>query len=103
METQEEGWDQSQMMNFEQAGSILATMGFLPENVTPERPDYKLFEELWELLEGTAREGVKADDLKYILSIIRGYRDAAREIDCQPIEGKQGVAKMIVFDQEANF
>ena len=43
MESQEEEWDQTQLVSFDQAGSILATMGFLPENVTPERPDYKLY------------------------------------------------------------
>ena len=58
METQEDDWDRTKLITFQHAGSILATMGFLPENVTPERPDYALFEEMWELMEGPAREGV---------------------------------------------
>ena len=82
------------------AGSILATMGFLPENVTPERPDYKLFEEMWEIMDGEAREGVGTEDLGYMLMVIRGFRDPEIEVDCEPVEDKQGIARMIVFDDE---
>ena len=47
-----EDWTEESRISFEQAGSILATLGFLPENITPEKPDYALFEELWKMLEG---------------------------------------------------
>mmetsp|Transcript_33776 Transcript_33776/g.41745 ORF Transcript_33776/g.41745 Transcript_33776/m.41745 type:complete len:82 (+) Transcript_33776:1160-1405(+) len=80
----------------------MATMGFLPENVTPKHPDYKLFEEVWELMEGTANEGVKVQDLSYILMVIRGFRDGELEFECEPREEQQGLAKMIVFDEEGD-
>jgi len=63
MESQEVDWEPSKPLSFEQAGSILSSLGFLNENVTPQCPDFKLFQELWDLMEGTAREGVKQDDL----------------------------------------
>ena len=47
-------------------------MGFLPDNITDEFPDYKLFEELWELMEGTERDGVMEENLAYVLKVIRG-------------------------------
>ena len=43
MENSEEDWDQTQLVTFQHAGSILATVGFLQEDVTEDRPDYKLF------------------------------------------------------------
>ena len=55
------------MLSFEQAGSVLASMGFLPENLTPEHADFKLFEELWNMMDGTARKGINIDDISYIL------------------------------------
>jgi hypothetical protein len=55
------------MLSFEQAGSVLASMGFLPENVTPQRADFKLFEDLYNIMDGPARNGVKIDDIAYIL------------------------------------
>ena len=102
MEDSEEDWDMTQPVTFQHAGSILATMGFLQESVTEEKPDYKLFEELWELLEGTAREGVRKDDLAYALMVIRGAREPSREIDCQAVEDKQGLARFIVYDSDGN-
>lgn len=77
-------------------------MGFLPENVTAVKPDFKLFEDLWELLEGHDRKGVNINDLKFILQVIRGAKDPLREIDCEPVEGKRGLAKMVIFDQDGN-
>jgi len=47
MDECEDDWDQTMMISFQQTGSILATLGFLPANVVPEDNDYKLFEELW--------------------------------------------------------
>ena len=103
MAEQEEEWDPSQLVTFQQAGSILASMGFLQENVTPEHPDYALFEEIWELMEGTAREGVKVDDLAYVLKVIRGFRDSELEVECEAPEDKHGIFKMTVFDDEGLF
>ena len=40
MQAHEEGWDPDQLINFEQAGSIMITMGFLKEK------DFKLPEEV---------------------------------------------------------
>lgn len=103
MEAQEEEWDTTKSCSFEQTGSILASMGFLPENVTQAKPDFKLYEELWELMEGEDRKGVSIADLKYVLGVIRGARDSTREIDCEPVEGKTGLSKMIIFDQDGAF
>lgn len=77
-------------------------MGFLQETVTEEKSDYKLFQELWGLLEGEEREGVNKEDLAYILMVIRGVREPNRELDCQAEEDRQGVARYIIFDQEGN-
>lgn len=54
-------------ITFEQAGSILATMGFLSETVTPEKEDYHLFQQMWEILEHEEGKGVSVDDLAYVL------------------------------------
>jgi len=43
MAKQEDEWDPSQPVIFEQAGGILVTMGFLSERATEMHPDYKLF------------------------------------------------------------
>jgi len=102
MELHEEDWDQSQPIDFKQAGSIMVTMGFLSQNATPEHPDYVLFEEMWDLMEGKEREGVKVADLAYMLKVSRGYRNPEIEVDCQPAEGKNGLAKMIIFDRDGN-
>ena len=66
----------------------MTTMGFLNESVTEEKPDYKLFQELWSLLEGDERDGVNKEDLAYFLMVIRGVRQPDREVDCQAQEDK---------------
>ena len=58
-------------------------LGFLQENVTEEKPDYILVQELWHLLEGDERDGVNKEDLAYFLMVIRGVREPNREVDCQ--------------------
>ena len=100
---EQEDWDSSQLVSFQQAGSILATMGFLPEKVTPEHPDYALFEEIWELMEGTAREGVRVEDLAYILKVIRGYRDSEIEVECEAPGDRPGIFKMVIFTEDGDF
>ncbi len=90
------------MISFQQTGSLLATLGFLPANVQPDDNDYKLFEELWQIIDGEAREGISTENLKYVLSVLRGFRDSKLEVDCEPVQGKQGIAKIIIYDQEGN-
>lgn len=63
MDECEDDWDQTMMISFQQTGSILATLGFLPANVVPEDNDYKLFEELWQIIDGEVREGVVKENL----------------------------------------
>lgn len=75
-------------------------MGFLTETVTEEHTDYKLYEELWDLMDGTTREGIKKDDLAYMLKVIRGTRDPDLEVDEPAPEEKVGIAKFIIFDSE---
>ena len=98
IESNEEDWDMSQRISFQHAGSILTTMGFLQETVTEEKADYKLFQELWALMEGEARDGVSKDDLAYILMLILGVRDPAREVECPADPEKHGLARFIIFD-----
>ena len=45
----------------------MATLGFLPESARPGTHDYKLFEELWVMVDGEERTGINKDDLAYIL------------------------------------
>ena len=77
-------------------------MGFLPDNITDEFPDYKLFEELWELMEGTERDGVMQQNLAYVLKVIRGAYEPKREINEEAPEDKQGLARYIYIDDEEN-
>ena len=37
-----------------------------------------------------------------MLMVIRGMRDPAQEVDCEPLEDRQGVARFIVFDEDGN-
>jgi len=65
----------------------------LPEDVIKDYPDYKLFQLMWELIGGFEQEGAKVQDLKYVLMVIRGFRDPSLEVD-EPIdEEKQGLAR----------
>ena len=62
-------------------------MGFLQDRATQEHPDYKLFKDFWDLLEGDTRGGIKVSDLAYVLKIIRGYLTSDDvELDCEPPE-----------------
>lgn len=56
-------------------------MGFFPENITPEKNDYKLFEQMWEMIDGPERHAVATADLEYILMLVRGARFPEREVD----------------------
>lgn len=77
----------------------MATLGFLPENITPEKPDYALFEELWKMLDGEKFEGVEKDDFSYILQVIRGSRFPEREVEADPDDQKKGIDKQLVFNE----
>jgi len=83
MEAHEEDWNPEQNVSFDQFGSIITTVGFLSESVRPDHADYKLLQQLWEVMDGTAREGVNVVDLAYTLKIIRGFRDPALEVEDQ--------------------
>ena len=37
-----------------------------------------------------------------MLMVIRGLRNPAQEVDCDPLEDRQGVARFIVFDEEGS-
>ena len=37
-----------------------------------------------------------------MLMVIRGLRNPAQEVDLNPLEDRQGVARFIVFDEEGN-
>lgn len=52
------------------------------------KSDYKLFEELYEMMNGPEREGVTPADFSYILQIIRGSRFPEREVYADPDEDK---------------
>lgn len=103
MAKQEDEWDPSQPVIFEQAGGILVTMGFLSERATEMHPDYKLFQEFWDLVQGEIRGGIKVEDLAYVLKIIRGYRNSEMELDCEAPEECQGLAKFIIFNEDGDF
>lgn len=64
------------------------------------KPDYQLFQELWDLLSGNEREGVSKEDLSYVLLVVRGVRDVSREVDCEPNENAQGIARFIIYDED---
>ena len=107
MNEQEQEWDPLQPLNFNQAGSIFQTMGFLPEETREGRPDYALFEEFWEMVEGEQRGGIGFEDLYYLLEIIKGNSYSEREIDFNEhnekidIEvqmSKKGLSKYIYYD-----
>ena len=76
-----EDWNEGDRISFEQTGSIMATLGFLQENITPQKPDYALFEKLWAMMDGEKYNGVNADDLSYILLVVSGSKFPEREVD----------------------
>ena len=77
----------------------MATLGFLPENITPDKADYALFEELWQMMDGENTQGVSKADLSYILQIIRGIDWHDKEVDVEAQDGKEGIDKQIVFGE----
>lgn len=53
-------------------------------------------------MEGDERDGASKDDLAYVLMLILGVRDPAREVECQADPEKHGLARFIVFDEEGS-
>ena len=80
----------------------MATLGFLPENITPEKADYALFEQLWSMMDGENSGGVTKEDFSYVLQIIRGINWHEREVDVEAQEGKEGIDKQVVFGERGN-
>ena len=55
-------------------------MGFLPQSMSQESKELKIFKDLWDLLEGDKLNGVTVDNLLYALLIIRGVKLLNREV-----------------------
>ena len=111
MSIHEQEWDPSHPLSFNQAGSIIQTMGFLPEETREGRPDYAMFVEFWEMVDAEQRGGIAIVDLFYLLDIIRGSLFPDREIDfdehsekinVEAQMAKKGLSKYIYFDYENN-
>jgi len=52
MAKEEFEWEDSQPIPYQPCGSILTTLGFLPQSMSQESNDFKLFKDLWEVLDG---------------------------------------------------
>jgi len=79
MASEEQEWNDTQPIPYQPCGSILTTMGFLPQAMAPESNDFIKFKELWRLLGGEETNGVSVENLLYLLMIIRGADLASRE------------------------
>jgi hypothetical protein len=55
-------------------------MGFLPQTMAPESKDFKLFKDMWDLLEGEKNGGVSMENLLYLMLLIRGAKLPRREV-----------------------
>jgi len=100
MARQEEDWSPEKPIPYEQTGSVMTTLGFLSYNIQPDSADFALFQELWEVLDGENREGVTQNNLLYALLIIRGFKFPEREVNVDPEEGRQGIAKQAAFGND---
>ena len=80
----------------------MATLGFLPENIAPGKPDYTLFEGLWDLVDGENQGGITRQDLAYILKIIIGITLPEKEVKADVPEGKKGICKQVVFNEKGS-
>ena len=89
-------WTRDQPIPYQPCGSILTTLGFLPQSMSQESTDFKLFKELWALLGGIPPEqddsqessGVNEQNLLYMLLLIRGAKLPNREEETQPDENR---------------
>lgn len=80
MEQEVEEWDQSKPIPFQETGSVLTTLGFLPATLNPDDDDFSKFGLFWELVRGKERDGVSVGDLLYVLNIIRGAKFTELEV-----------------------
>jgi len=74
MATEEQEWDETDPIPYQPCGSILTTLGFLPQTMSQESADFKHFRDLWTLLEGDTNGGVSVENLLYMLLIVRGTK-----------------------------
>lgn len=58
-------------------------MGFLPQSMSQDSKDLKLFKDLWDLLDGEKNNGVLVDNLIYILLVIRGAKLVNKEVNIE--------------------
>jgi hypothetical protein len=56
--------------------------------MSQESTDYKLFQDLWALLDGEKQGGVSVDNLLYLLLLVRGAKLPAREKAFPPEQNK---------------
>jgi hypothetical protein len=47
MANEEADWNEEQLIPYQPCGSLLTTLGFLPQEMAPESEDFKLFRDLW--------------------------------------------------------
>ena len=79
MANEEPEWEETDPIPYQPCGSILTTLGFLPQSMSQESIDFKLFKALWDLLEGENNGGVAVENLLYLLLLVRGTKLPARE------------------------
>lgn len=64
-------------------------MGFLPQAMSPESKEFKLFTDIWNLLEGEKHGGVSVENLLYFLLIVRGAKFPRRVVDHEQIDSSK--------------
>lgn len=71
--------------------------------MSQESTDYKLFQDLWALLDGEKQGGVSVENLLYLLLLVRGAKLPAREKAFPPEQNKdssnQPVLKLAIVDE----
>lgn len=72
--------------------------------MSQESRDFKMFQDLWALLDGEKLGGVSVDNLLYLLLLIRGTKLPAREKDYELDQNRdyqnQPVLKLAMVDEE---
>ena len=103
MASEETEWEDSMPIPYQPCGSILTTMGFLPERMPQESNDFRLFSDLWALTDGEKTGGVSVDNLLYLLLIIRGAKLPEREREFEPDTNRNTkLLKLVMVDEESN-
>jgi hypothetical protein len=52
MAKEEQEWEDTQPIPYQPCGSVLTTLGFLPQSMAQDSQDFKMFQDLWTLLQG---------------------------------------------------